>query len=436
MSDIAIQVENLGKLYRLGLKEPMHDSLASAALACLVAPFKNFKHLRSLNTYNSITEGDDYIWANRDINFEVRHGEVLGIIGRNGAGKSTLLKLLSRITEPTEGRITINGRVASLLEVGTGFHPELTGRENIYMNGTILGMRKKEIQSKFDQIVDFSGVEKFIDTPIKRYSSGMTVRLAFSVAAHLEPEILVIDEVLAVGDSSFQKKCLGKMHEVADSGRTVLFVSHQLDAVSSLCSRAILLESGRTVRDGETEEVIDAYLTAQAEVSTNNLRDRSDRYGAGNLIFTDTWIEDDRGNRLKYARTGMPLKIVAEYEVVGDDRIGELGVTFWVQSARNIDVFELSNINTGDNFSDAVPNRGRVECFIPRLPLNVGTYTYHVFAQTYGRIQDLVRSAGQFEVELGDYYGTGKLPEPHWVFLNDHMWSLSKAHDAVKQTAV
>lgn len=254
MGNIAISVENLGKRYRIGQAEQRPQNLREALSAYAGSPFRYLRsRLREPGE-------DEMIWALKDVSFEVKHGEVLGIIGRNGAGKSTLLKILSRITEPTEGWAKVYGRVGSLLEVGTGFHPELTGRENIYLNGSILGMRRTEVDRKFDEIVDFSGVEKFLDTPVKRYSSGMYVRLAFAVAAHLEPEILLVDEVLAVGDVEFQKKCLGKMGSVAKEGRTVLFVSHNTVAISMLCSKALYLQDGRTQQFGNTQEVLDAYL--------------------------------------------------------------------------------------------------------------------------------------------------------------------------------
>ncbi len=271
MTSPIITVEKLSKAYRIGTAEEKYDTLAATAMSWIQAPFRNLKRLASLNTTNAMTTdtglSDGLHWALQDVSFEVKEGEVVGIIGRNGSGKSTLLKMLSRITDPTSGRAVIRGRVSSLLEVGTGFHPELTGRDNIYMNGTILGMRKKEIDRKFDEIVAFSGVEKFIDTPIKRYSSGMKVRLAFAVSAHLEPEILIIDEVLAVGDQEFQNKCLGKMNDVATGGRTVLFVSHNMAAVEGLCTTAIHLESGRLVGMGETRETITKYLQFGAQVT-------------------------------------------------------------------------------------------------------------------------------------------------------------------------
>lgn len=272
MSNIAIKVENISKCYRIGLKEDMHDSLGSAILDFMKSPLKNYRKYRSLYKFNDInpnfgsysnTNSSDIIWALRNVSFEVEEGEIVGIIGLNGAGKSTLLKILSRITDPTDGCAEIIGRVSSLLEVGTGFHPELTGRENIYLNGSILGMKKREIDHKFDEIVDFSGVEKFIDTPVKRYSSGMRVRLAFAVAAHLEPEIVLIDEVLAVGDIQFQKKCLNKMQDIGQKGRTVLFVSHNMQAVTRLCPRTILLNNGRVLADGPSHEIISVYMNSE-----------------------------------------------------------------------------------------------------------------------------------------------------------------------------
>jgi lipopolysaccharide transport system ATP-binding protein len=259
MSNIVIRVENLSKRYRIGHQADGNTSLREALLQ---KSRRLWNKTREMATGKPIVQGDTYedIWALKGVNFEVLRGEAVGIIGRNGSGKSTLFKILSRITEPTEGRVTIRGRVASLLEVGTGFHPELTGRENIYLNGAILGMTRSEIKNRFDEIVAFSEVEKFLDTPVKRYSSGMYVRLAFSVAAHLEAEILVIDEVLAVGDMQFQKKCIEKMQEVSRSGRTILFVSHHMPSVQQLCGHSILLSSGCEELRGETELVVKYYL--------------------------------------------------------------------------------------------------------------------------------------------------------------------------------
>ena len=269
-ADIAVRAEGISKIFRIGIQDKTPDSLVSMLGNLLRSPLTNYRKYRSLYRFDDVAPDtsvrSDVIWALHDVSFEVRQGEVLGIIGRNGAGKSTLLKILTRITPPTRGQIEIHGRVSSLLEVGTGFHRELTGRENIYLNGTILGMKKREVEAKFDEIVAFSGIERFLDTPVKRYSSGMAVRLAFSVAAHLEPEILIIDEVLAVGDAEFQKKCINKMQDVGRAGRTVLFVSHNMPAVSMLCQRAILLNSGQKMRDGSAHDVVAAYLNADSGV--------------------------------------------------------------------------------------------------------------------------------------------------------------------------
>lgn len=276
MNNEAISVLELSKAYRIGVRQQASDTLVGAVQSLCTAPMRNVRRLRHLRTRRSDEPARDVLWALNDVSFTVAEGEVVGIVGRNGAGKSTLLKILSRITDPTSGMATIRGRVSSLLEVGTGFHPELSGRDNVYMNGTILGMTKREIDRKFDEIVQFSGVEKFLDTPIKRYSSGMQVRLAFAVAAHLDPEILVIDEVLAVGDAEFQRRCIGKMQEVATGGRTVLFVSHNLASVSQLCTSGLLLSDGRVAARGEMDNVLQAYMqelfATSAEVGDDSLR--------------------------------------------------------------------------------------------------------------------------------------------------------------------
>ncbi len=266
MSNSVIKVSSLSKRYRLGLEGNKSNTLLGKISKLIYSPWENLKRLRDLNRFGK--EDESIFWALNDVSFEVKEGEVLGIIGKNGAGKSTLLKILSQITEPTSGKIEIHGRVASLLEVGTGFHQELSGRENIYMNGTILGMTRREIYSKLDEIIDFSGVEKFIDTPVKFYSSGMKVRLGFSVAAHLDPEILIIDEVLAVGDYEFQKKCLGKMKDVSrNQGRTVLFVSHQMDAITRLCSKVLMLKDGQINYEGNPSKAVKKYLGADENES-------------------------------------------------------------------------------------------------------------------------------------------------------------------------
>lgn len=267
--DFAISVKNVGKRYRIGLKDKVHDTFGGYLMDYVKSPLKNYRYYRSLykfdNDEGQDSEREDVLWALKDVSFDVKKGELLGIIGTNGAGKSTLLKILSRITSPSCGQVEIRGRISSLLEVGTGFHQELTGRENVFLNGTILGMRKREIEQRFDDIVEFSGVERFLDTPVKRYSSGMRVRLAFAVAAYLEPEILIIDEVLAVGDAAFQKKCISKMEDIGSTGRTVLFVSHSMPTITRLCNRVILLNSGGVAADGNPHEIVSTYLRGQRE---------------------------------------------------------------------------------------------------------------------------------------------------------------------------
>jgi lipopolysaccharide transport system ATP-binding protein len=287
MAEPVIRVRGVSKKYRIGQRERKADTMMATLLNGIKSPLTNLRRIRNLAKLND--HDDSVFWALKDISFDVLEGEVLGIIGHNGAGKSTLLKILSRITEPSQGEIQIHGRIAALLEVGTGFHPELTGRENIYMNGTILGMRKKEIDKKLDEIVDFSGVEKHLDTPVKFYSSGMRVRLGFSVAAHLEPEILIIDEVLSVGDAEFQRKCLGKMESVAGQGRTVLFVSHNLVAVSSLCGKGLLLKGGRLIAEGPTPEVIGIYQKT-SDVSLEKSRRWNLEDAPGNELIKITQV--------------------------------------------------------------------------------------------------------------------------------------------------
>jgi lipopolysaccharide transport system ATP-binding protein len=321
-----IKVEGLHKHYRIGLKEKMHDSFLVATLDFFKSPLTNYRKYRSLYRFDDIkldqqaglnNDSDNVIWALKDVSFKVKQGEVLGIIGNNGAGKTTLLKVLSKITTPSYGRAEIHGKISSLLEVGTGFHPELTGRENIYLNGTILGMRKREIDRKFDEIVDFSGVEKFIDTPVKRYSVGMKVRLGFSVAAFLEPDILVIDEVLAVGDSDFQKKCLQKMESVGKHGRTVLFVSHNMQMITRLCSRAILLERGQIKDDGPADKVVASYLTYGRLSSSERVWENKQESPGGDVArLLAVRVKDENGHILQSFDIRKPIGIEMEYEVL------------------------------------------------------------------------------------------------------------------------
>lgn len=324
--NIAIEANNLSKIYRIGIKEDIHDNLAHSILNFMKNPLGNYRKYRSLYSFNatelkggngSDTSSSSILWAVKDVSFQIKKGEVLGIIGRNGAGKSTLLKILCRITEPTTGRARVRGRVSSLLEVGTGFHQELTGRENVYLNGTILGMTKAEVRQKFDEIVQFSGVEKFIDTPVKRYSSGMKVRLAFSVAAHLEPDILIIDEVLAVGDADFQRKCLNKMEDVGSQGRTVLFVSHNMSAITRLCDRGILLETGKLALDGTPEEAVREYLKAGKDIPGELIFD-SEENAPGNEIvrLRAVKVKQDDGTISPVIDIEQPLRVEMKYQIL------------------------------------------------------------------------------------------------------------------------
>ncbi|MEO5713805.1 MAG: ABC transporter ATP-binding protein [Luteolibacter sp.] len=380
MSDNVIYVENLGKRYLLnhqaqgGRYKTLRDVLSTKAGSLFGARKPEGGHRKSIEEF----------WALKDVGFEIKQGEAVGIIGRNGAGKSTLLKLLSRITEPTTGRIELEGRVASLLEVGTGFHPELTGRENIYLNGAILGMGRLEIRRKFDEIVEFAEVEKFLDTPVKRYSSGMYMRLAFAVAAHLEPEILVVDEVLAVGDAAFQEKCLGKMGEVSSGGRTILFVSHQMNAVQSLCDRCLLLQQGRLVASGPTAEIIHKYLNKESQ-ELQWRASEADRFGSNhfkplsftlvneNLIPFSTDIE---------ARDKIGFLIEGEI----DELDPALNVGFAIYTSTNVLLFWSYQSDTVRNqWPDFKKGLNRIVAWLPGHILNEGDYRVELMASLHYR---------------------------------------------------
>ena len=390
----AITVENLSKSYVVGHNTAQTERYT--ALRDVLA--RNARNLarktRDMVHGRAIVQGDEVeeFWALKDVSFEVKRGETLGIIGRNGAGKSTLLKVLSRITEPTKGRITIRGRVASLLEVGTGFHPELTGRENMFLNGAILGMTRAEIRRRFDEIVAFAEVERFLDTPVKRYSSGMYVRLAFAVAAHLEPEILVVDEVLAVGDAQFQKKCLGKMGDVAKEGRTVLFVSHNMEAVTNLCQSAILLTQGRNQEKGEAKGAVYNYLSTLSLSSlTSNgqfCRERTKPEAA--IIITRVMLVDGDAPGVRFDLS-KEIRLRISYQVCKPVRGGFLG--FQVKTVLGLPIFTSTNADVagalGDNVVsgelDAVVHYGEADVKIPAYQLNVGAYELHVAAFAPGR---------------------------------------------------
>jgi lipopolysaccharide transport system ATP-binding protein len=323
-NNIAIRLENVSKVYRLGMQETDEDSLVESVTRMIKSPVKNYKKYHSLYDFSDIDfdnpsqEPDsNVLWALRNITFDVKQGEVVGIIGRNGAGKSTLLKILSRITPPARGRIEIHGRSSSLLEVGTGFHNELTGRENVYLNATILGMRKREVDRKFDEIVEFSGVEKFLDTPVKRYSSGMRVRLAFAVAAHLEPEILIIDEVLAVGDATFQEKCINKMQEIGGMGRTVFFVSHNMPAVTRLCERVIMLSNGQVVADGPALDIAAKYMHEGSSTTTDKSWPEVDMAPGGDVVrLRRVRVKDKSGAVTPTTDVREPVGLEMTFEVI------------------------------------------------------------------------------------------------------------------------
>lgn len=406
MSDTIIKVENLSKRYRIGLQEKRADTFAQQFWNNFKAPFENFKRIKSLGSFKS--EDASVHWALKDVSFEVKRGEVLGVIGKNGAGKSTLLKILSKISEPTSGRIEMNGRVAALLEVGTGFHPELTGRENIYMNGTILGMTKAEIDSKLDEIIDFSGVEKFIDTPVKFYSSGMRVRLGFSVAAHLEPEILIIDEVLAVGDYEFQQKCLGKMEDVSQKdGRTVLFVSHNMDAIRNLCNRSLLLEDGKVIINDESNKALQFYLKGQESNNYLNIKD-SGLVGKGNKnIELKEVIISSNIKYLCELSTGKPLYIKLVLNSKNNFDLSKAMIHIRIDNPYNqrlIWMSSESNINV--DFS-----KNEIIFKLINNPFLPGDYTLTIFIHDGVEVSDWFPSFMNFSVaSSGELYKNLKIP--------------------------
>jgi lipopolysaccharide transport system ATP-binding protein len=387
-NDIAISVRGLSKSYTIAHDEQKHSTLAETLLARLKNPLKRPQK--------------ETFWALKDVNFEIKKGEVVGIIGRNGAGKSTLLKILSRITEPTSGQIDLYGRVGSLLEVGTGFHPELTGRENIYLNGAILGMKRSEIARQFDAIVDFAEVEKFLDTPVKRYSSGMYVRLAFAVAAHLNPEILIVDEVLAVGDAEFQRKCIGKMQDVAQQGgRTVLFVSHNVGVVKSLCSTCIYLQSGEVAAHAGTDEVLRLYSNSLEKAANRDLVNRLDRSGNG-LVRIEAIRMEVEGNDLPVGvvQTGASVRISFDVSRV----VKGMHLWFAVFTLSGIRVAEFSTAAHAP--SDTLERGGRrFSCSIHSLHLVPGRYRIDA-AVCYGHdVLDALKPAISFDVEPGAING-------------------------------
>ncbi len=424
MSKPVIKIENLSKVYRLG-------EVGTGTLAHDLNRFWQMNVLGKEDPYAKIGQVNDrtqraqkgeHISALRDINLEVQQGEVLGIIGKNGAGKSTLLKILSRVTSPTTGSIKVKGRLASLLEVGTGFHPEMTGRENIYMNGTIMGMRKWEIDRKLDEIVEFAGVAKYLDTPTKRYSSGMTVRLGFAIAAHLEPEILVVDEVLAVGDAEFQKKAIGKMQDVStNDGRTVLFVSHNMASVQTLCTRGIILQNGTLWKQGNISEVINSYLLENPDSENTKYQIKA---APTNKII---WIE-----KAELQVNQQPAQMVlcgqtAEFAINYRAKDEQLHAALFI-GIYNVYGEKILHLGThyGNTDTFTPQKQGTIKCQIPKTPLIPGQYTVNLSLHINGQPYERIRNAFSFQVENGDYYGTGKLPDnKENKFLVDQNWVIN-----------
>jgi lipopolysaccharide transport system ATP-binding protein len=412
MSDTAIKVEGLAKLYKIGATKSgsLRESLS--------------RKFSLFSNKTDTTTNSDY-WALHDVSFEIKRGEAIGIIGKNGAGKSTLLKLLSRITEPTKGRIEINGRVASLLEVGTGFHPELSGRENVYLNGTILGMTRREIKARFDEIVDFSGVSKFIDTPVKHYSSGMYVRLAFAVAAHLEPEILVIDEVLAVGDAEFQRKCLGKMGEVASQGRTVLFVSHDMQAISKLVNQCILLKNGSVYEKGHKDKVINTYLE-DMNTSRNQLKYNDLTLGDRAKITAVELLTSKSNN---FHINSEPLQV--NVEVYIPQKISKTCLTLQIKDNRGIACLDFSFFD--DDQICSGPGFFKLKCIFPSFRLYMGKYSITAFfaEPPGGEFFQTIENICPFEILM---YGSSR-GEWEWqpyttTYIEDYKWYINAEQGA------
>lgn len=401
--DPVVIAEGLGKRYALGT-----TGLGS---------------LREWIGQRARTRGRDHIWALRDLSFTAERGEIIGLIGHNGSGKTTLMKLLSRVTAPTEGRAILDGDVATLLEVGTGFHPDLTGRDNIVLNAAILGMGKRQIEAKFDEIVEFSGVSRFLDTPVKRYSSGMYVRLAFSVAAHLEPEILLIDEVLAVGDVEFQRKCLGKMDAVAKDGRTVIFTSHDMAAVASLCTRSIVMESGVAVFDGPVNEGVSRYLGSVDSGGHADLQGRVDRSGDGVTRFSEIWLEAADGSRLARPRTGQDLVVCLGHLPARPG--AELDAFIAIRDDRGELVCDLSSSDTGALLRSG-HGTGVIRCRLPALALNSGRFRLSAKISVDGVLADAMTGVLTIDVERGDPYGTGRVPDRGPIVLQHH-WDATPA---------
>jgi lipopolysaccharide transport system ATP-binding protein len=428
----AITVENLSKSYLIGHQFAQRGRY-TALRDVIALEARNFsRKALDLVCGKQMVQGDkvEEFWALRDVSFEVKRGEVLGIIGPNGAGKSTLLKILSRITEPTRGRVVLRGRVSSLLEVGSGFHPELTGRENIYLNGAILGMTQRETKTKFDEIVAFAEVERFLDTPVKRYSSGMYVRLAFAVAAHLDPEILIVDEVLAVGDAEFQKKCMGKMQDAAwNHDRTILFVSHNVAAVESMCDSALLLMKGRCVARGDTSVVVQEYFCGISRASATPIVERTDREGSGDVRFASLSLEGPNGLEAQAFQCGTKATFHLRLDNRTTSQLRNVRIALGIENELGQRVASLDTKLVGDDIPTMPPGQGMVRIVVPKMTLTPGRYRVELYATINGAIADRIESAAMFDVEWGDYYGTAPLPQHgEGIFMLDHRFIAGGDH--------
>jgi len=411
-----ITVQDLSKRYKLGQREVGYQTLREVLVKAVSGSIEGVRSRLNRRYPQNFADEESELWALRDLTFEVQRGEVLGIIGRNGAGKSTLLKILSRITEPSSGRVELYGRVGSLLEVGTGFHPELTGRENIFLSGAILGMRRKEIARKLDEIVAFAEVSRFIDTPVKRYSSGMFVRLAFAVAAHLEPEILLVDEVLAVGDQAFQKRCLGKMGDVASEGRTVVFVSHNMASIEALCNTCLFLSEGQFVAKGQTHEVVSRYMTTDLppESASVSLSAHSGRRRGSRPMMNMVTLRDDTGAPTGAIRMGSSLSVAVSFACDAGPILPGLGVV--LKNAHGVAIFTVTEGLVGGNSVENRVASGIVSCALDNPPLLPGRYSFDLYlGDTSGArdVLDVVSDAISFEVQAADVFGTGQVPAPH-----------------------
>jgi lipopolysaccharide transport system ATP-binding protein len=430
MSRPVISVEGLGKEFMIGSRERVGETFREMLTGSLIAPFRRLRRLSGA----APADPEERFWALKDVAFHVEEGEVVGIIGRNGAGKSTLLKILSRIVEPTEGQVTLRGRVASLLEVGTGFHPELTGRENIFLNGAVLGMTRSEIAQKFDEIVAFAEVERFLDTPVKRYSSGMYVRLAFSVAAHLEPEILVVDEVLAVGDIAFQEKCLNKMESTAKGGRTVLFVSHNMHAIARLCSRCVALQGGRVSFDGEVDKCIESYIGSGHRTAEGNVISLS-RKASDEFYVDRIEILNGKGKPLTHLKTWDEATFRIVFHSPRNFPAGS--VEFQIATASGVPVVRCST-----RPDSAVPSPFRegeniIECHFPRLALSAGRYLIGA-GLAVPNVEWLYQNldGGVLEIGARDIFNSGSPPQSsRYVVPMEHNWIVQSAEHVNARSA-